>query len=128
MKDNVILRKSFDFSVKVIGLYQKLKELREYDLGRQLLRSGTSIGANAEEADAGASKRDFWAKMAIASKEARETRYWLRLLKSSRILAAEADALLPEVDELIRILTSIVKTTRTNIDDPRVSEDLGIER
>lgn len=76
-----------------------------------MLRSGTSIGANVEEALAGHSKKDFLHKMNIATKEARETRYWLRLLKDSEILSeSQADSIINESDELVRILTSIVKT------------------
>jgi four helix bundle protein len=75
------------------------------------LRSGTSIGANVEEASAGQSRKDFLAKMSIASKEARETQYWLRLLQASQIVNVDVKEQLNHVDELIRILTSIVKTT-----------------
>jgi four helix bundle protein len=80
-------------------------------LAKQLLRSGTSIGANIEEASAGQSRKDFLAKMAVASKEARETRYWLRLLRESDLVELDMTNELNSVDELIRILTSIVKTT-----------------
>ena len=83
-------------------------------LSRQLLRSGTSIGANVEEASVGQSRRDFVAKMAIASKEARETRYWLRLLQESHLVDVDVSCELGQVDELIRILTSIVKSTQSN--------------
>ena len=75
------------------------------------MRSGTSIGANVEEASAGQSRKDFLAKMSIASKEARETQYWLRLLQASQIVNVDVKEQLNHVDELIRILTSIVKTT-----------------
>ncbi len=77
--DNTIQEMSFNFSVLVIGLYKKLIDNKEYVLSKQLVRSATSIEANIEEAIAGQSKRDFISKMSIASKEARETRYWLRL-------------------------------------------------
>ncbi len=79
------------------------------------MRSGTSIGANIEEALAGQSKRDFTAKMSISSKEARETKYWLRLLKESEITSIGVDSLILNIDELIRILTSIVKTSQQNL-------------
>ncbi len=81
-------------------------------LSKQLLRSGTSLGANVEEASAAQSRNDFLAKMSIASKEARETKYWLRLLQESKIVDIDATSQLTDIDELIRILTSIVKTTR----------------
>jgi four helix bundle protein len=80
MSENRIIDLSFDFALDIIRLYSLLVESKEYVLSKQLLKSGTSIGANVEEANAGQSKRDFIMKMAIASKEARETRYWLRPL------------------------------------------------
>ena len=82
MKKSIIQEKSFEFSLIIIKLYQKMIDQNEYVLSKQLLRSGTSIGANIEEATAGISKKDFIAKMSISSKEARETRYWLKLILS----------------------------------------------
>ncbi len=79
-KENIILERSFDFALLIIELYKQLIAEKEFVLSKQLLRSGTSIGANVEEATAAISKRDFAYKMSISSKEARETRYWLRLL------------------------------------------------
>jgi four helix bundle protein len=111
MGESIIQQKSFAFALEIIRLYKTLREQREYVLSKQLLRCGTSIGANVEEASAGQSRRDFAAKMAVASKEARETRYWLRLLQESRLADVDVSAPLAQVDELIRILTSIVKTT-----------------
>ncbi len=111
MGRSVVQEKSFAFALQIIALYQQLQEQREYVISQQLLRSGTSIGANVEEAGAGQSRRDFLAKMAVASKEARETRYWLRLLQESRLTTVDVTAALLAVEELIRILTSIVKTT-----------------
>ncbi|MFK7900074.1 MAG: four helix bundle protein [Cyclobacteriaceae bacterium] len=86
MTNNVILNKSFEFAKKIIYLYSALKNEKEFDLGRQLLRSGTSIGANIEEAQGAISKKDFIAKIHISYKEARETHYWLRLLKDCSIV------------------------------------------
>ena len=80
-----------------------------------MLRCGTSIGANIEEALAGQSKRDFIAKMSISSKEARETKYWLRLLNESDLTLLNVDDLLKDIDEIIRMLTSIVKTSQQNL-------------
>ena len=114
MARSVIREKSFLFALEIIEVFQKLREGREYVLSKQLLRSGTSIGANVEEALAGQSRKDFIAKMAVASKEARETRYWLALLQESRLAKIELNPALRNVDELIRILTSIVKTTAEN--------------
>ena len=79
--ENKILEMSFDFSLKIIALYKRMHEKKEYVLAKHLLTSATGIGANAEEATAARSKRDFIAKMAIASRETWETRFWLRLLK-----------------------------------------------
>lgn len=111
MARNVIHDKSFQFALENVALFKKLQAEREYVLSKQLLRSGTSIGANVEEALAGQSRRDFLAKMATASKEARETRYWLTLLQKSNLTKTEVGPTIKNNEELIRILTSIVKTT-----------------
>lgn len=111
MRDNIVQKKSFEFALAVIRLYKELQDKREFVLSRQLLRSGTSIGANVEEANAGQSRRDFLAKMSVASKEARETKYWLRLLQKSNLVDVDVSPEVTQVEELIRILTSIVKTT-----------------
>ena len=86
MKESIIKEKSYLFALRIIGLARWLRGQREYEMGGQVLRAGTSIGANVEEALAGVSRRDFVAKMAVASKEARETNYWLRLLRAIRTL------------------------------------------
>jgi len=114
MARSVIHEKSFLFALEVIELFKCLQAEREYVLSKQLLRSGTSIGANVEEALAGQSRRDFLAKMAVASKEARETRYWLVLLQKSNLTKTELNQAIKNNEELIRILTSIVKTTAEN--------------
>jgi four helix bundle protein len=111
MAKSIIHDKSFQFALEVIELYKKLQAEREYVLSKQLLRSGTSIGANVEEALAGQSRRDFLSKMAVASKEARETLYWLVLLQKSNLTKTELNQAIKNNEELIRILTSIVKTT-----------------
>lgn len=111
MAKSIVKEKSFEFALSVIELYKKLVKERELVLSKQLLRSGTSIGANVEEALGGQSRRDFLAKMSIASKEARETRYWLELLKHSTLSNVSVEKEIKDIDELIRILTSIVKTT-----------------
>jgi len=111
-----ITDRSFDFAVRVVTLCRFLESQDRVSktLANQLLRSGTSIGANVEEAQAGQSKADFIAKMSIARKEARETHYWLRLLKESEIvLDAQLSKVIKEADEIIRILTAIVKTSQT---------------
>ncbi len=117
MKDNLIKNKSFEFSLHVIDLYQKLTAEKEFILSKQLLRSGTSIGANVVEAEAAQSRADFIAKLSIASKEARETKYWLQLLQQSDLTKIDVVIFLEEIDAIIRILTSIVKTTKDSRND-----------
>lgn len=114
-KDNLIVNLTFDFALQMIELYKKLTEQKEFVLSKQLLRSGTSIGANVEEAIAGQSKKDFIAKMAIASKEARETRYWLRLLNRSKLVQLNYEQQLSAIEDIINVLTKIVKTAQERI-------------
>ncbi len=114
-KVNVIEEKSFQFALEIIKLYKMLKTNHEYAIGRQILRSGTSIGANVAEGTAAQTRKDFITKMSIASKEARETMYWLRLLKASKLVAFDFNPLCKDCDELIRILTAIVKTTQQKL-------------
>ena len=108
---SIVREKSFEFALKIIRLYRNLQSKNEFVLSKQLVRSATSIGANVEEALAAQSRKDFLSKMSIASKEARETRYWLRLMAASNIGEEDYSHLLEKVEELIRMLTSIVKTT-----------------
>ena len=111
--DSVALRKSYEFALNCIHLYKTLSKKNEFTLGRQLLRSGTSIGANMEEAIGGFSRNDFLWKISIAYKEAREAHYWLRLLRDSKILSTkEMSQTLTDADELIRIIGAIKKTTQ----------------
>lgn len=111
---NIIQEKSFDFALAIIELYKQLKAKREFDISRQLLRSGTSIGANVEEGIAAYSKKDFMHKMSIASKEGRETGYWLRLIKASNLIEV-LDQYFSDINEINSILTSIVKTTSESL-------------
>jgi four helix bundle protein len=104
MKENIVQEKSYSFALKIIDLYRKLSEQKEFVISNQILKSGTSIGANVEEATAGLSKRDFTAKMAISSKEARETNYWLRLLRDSELCPSVGlSELLEESEELVSV-------------------------
>ncbi|WP_047787995.1 four helix bundle protein [Tenacibaculum mesophilum] len=112
MKESIVQGKSFQFSLKIISLYKKLQQEKEFIISKQLLRSGTSIGANIEEALAGQSKRDFISKISISSKEARETKYWLRLLNLTNI---DVKDILSDIHELIRLLTAIVKTSQQSL-------------
>jgi four helix bundle protein len=108
---NPVREKSYAFALRVVGLARLLRKEKEYEIAGQLLRSGTSIGANVEEAQAAQSRPDFVAKMSIAAKEARETHYWLRLLRDSKMGPSdEVAGMLQDANELIRLLTAIVKT------------------
>jgi len=109
--DNKILELSFEFAIAIIDLYKQLLDKKEFILSKQLLRSGTSIGANVEEAIAAQSRKDFISKMSIASKEARETRYWLRLLSKSKLVDLNYNPYLESIKHIINILTKILKTT-----------------
>ena len=111
MAKSLVQEKSLAFALHVIEVYKQLQGDREFVLSRQLLRSGTSIGANIEEALAAQSRKDFLSKMSVPSKEARETRYWLKLLQTGQLSRTDLGSSLLEVEELIRILTSMVKTT-----------------
>jgi len=111
MAKSLVQQKSLASALHVIEVYRQLPSDREFVLSRQLLRSGTSIGANIESALAAQSRKDFLSKMSVASKEARETRHWLTLFDRSHLAAVEMESSLKEVDELIRMLTAIVKTT-----------------
>ena len=111
MKDNPIKSKSFQFALHVMEQYKKLVAQKEYVLSKQLLRSGTSIGANVQEALAVQSRPDFLHKMSIASKEARETLYWPELLKASKWFETDFEGSLKLAHELVKLLTAIVKST-----------------
>jgi len=112
MKDNLIANKTFDFSLMIIKLFIKLKKENEFIVSKQLLRCGTSIGANVEEAIAGQSMKDFVNKLSIANKEARETKYWLRLLDKSELTKIEVEEYLIEIEHIINIITKIIKTSK----------------
>jgi len=107
-----VYTKSFSFALLIVDLFRKLKTDQEYVISKQLLRSGTSIGANINEASAAVSRNDFNYKMSLASKEARETKFWLLLLKKSDLTCINVEIELELCEELIRLLTSIVKSTK----------------
>jgi four helix bundle protein len=112
MKKSLIQEKTYAFALSIIELYRLLIRKNEYVMSKQLLKAGTSVGANVEEALAGQSRPDFLSKMSIASKEARESNYWLRLLGDSGIIEREhLEKSLAESKEIVCMLTSIVKTT-----------------
>jgi four helix bundle protein len=111
-----IQERTFEFAVRTIRLVNRLPpSIAGIEVGRQVVRSATSIGANVEEADAAESKRDFIHKMSIAHKEARETRYWLRIVQASLTNDDDIGALVQESDELVRILYAIVSKARRNL-------------
>lgn len=111
-KPNVVKEKSFDFASKSIYAYKLMVMEKEYALSKQFIRAATSIGANVEEAGAGISRKDFIAKMSIASKEARETNYWIRLFEATKLFDIDFTDLKADSEELIRLTTAIVKTTQ----------------
>lgn len=114
--NNQIREKSYAFALNIVRAAKVLQDAKEFVLSKQLLRAGTSIGANVEEAGAAQSKKDFIAKMSVASKEARETHYWLRILGDVHYLDDDTSRkLLGDCLELIRLLTAIVKTAQANV-------------
>lgn len=116
IRDNVIETKSYSFAISIINVYKELQKNNEYVLSKQLLRSGTSIGANVKEGLRANSKKDFSYKMNIALKEANETEYWISLLIDTGYLdRTMSQQLLSDCKELCRILNSIVKTSRDNM-------------
>lgn len=114
MRDNILLNKSFRFAIRVVNLYKHLSNnKKEFILSKQLLKCGTSIGANIHEAQEGQSRADFISKLSISLKEARETMYWIELLKETNYLTQkEADSILKDLVELIKLLVTIIKTTK----------------
>ena len=112
MNQNAAVEKSFEFAVRIVNLYKYLvKEQKEYVLSKQLLRCGTSIGANVAEAQRGQSKADFAAKMNIALKEANETMYWLRLMYRTEYLTElQYKSIYEDAQQLLNLLTAICKT------------------
>lgn len=112
--DNIIQQRSFAFAIRIIGVYKHLtEERREFILSKQLVRSGTSVGANIEESIGAHSRADFLWKLSIAYREARESLYWLKLLKATEYLEGEtADLLLNEAEEICRIIGKIQVTTK----------------
>lgn len=116
-KNNIVQEKSYKFAVRIVKLYKYLcEDKKEFVLSKQLLRCGTSIGANIEEAIGGQSDRDFFAKLTISYKEARETHYWLRLLTDTDYLTNnESESLIKDAEELLKIIGSIQTTMKAKI-------------
>lgn len=118
MNKNIVKEKSFDFAIRIVKLYKYLmEEKKEFVLSKQILRSGTSVGANINEAQQAQSKKDFLMKMNIALKECTETKYWIELLSATDYINQEQkDSIIKDCIELEKLLTSIVKTTSTQMD------------
>lgn len=115
MNNNLLSQKSFDFSLEIIALYKQLIEEKEFVMSKQLLRSGTSIGANIFEANYAFSSKDFVYKLTVSRKEANESIYWLKLLQFSKIINdSQSELLVSRCNEIMRILTSSIKTARKN--------------
>jgi len=116
MKENIVKNKSFTFAVRIVKLYQYLCEnKREFVLSKQLLRSGTSVGAMIREAEHAETKNDFKHKLAIAQKEINETIYWLELLKETAYLNNEEfDSINADATEIIKLLTTIIRSVKSN--------------
>jgi len=116
MNENPLAEKSYLLALKIVGVYKKIiANHKEYILSKQLLRSGTSIGANVAEANGAISKADFSAKISIAYKESLETKYWVKLLRDSDYISDEDfNDLFLAIDEVSKILFSILKKTRIN--------------
>ena len=116
LKENIIQQKSYQFAIRIVQLYKYLTEnKKEYVLSKQILRSGTAIGANIEEAIGGQSRKDFLSKLSIAYKESRETGYWLRLLHDTNYLnQKEFESIMSSSTELTKIIGKIQTTTRNN--------------
>jgi four helix bundle protein len=113
VKQNIVKDKSYAFALEIIGLVRKFPRNNEgFIIGKQLLRSATSIGANVEEAVSAFTKNDFTYKMSLALKEARETNYWLRLVRDSKMIKIEIDSYVKSSEELRKILIAIVKKSK----------------
>lgn len=117
MGNNILKNKSFEFAVRVVRLYKYLSaESREYVLSKQLLRSGTAVGAMVREAEYAETKADFIHKMAVAQKEINETLYWLELLEATAYLTLpQAESLQADATELLKLLISTIKTAKNNL-------------
>jgi four helix bundle protein len=115
--DNILQNKTYAFAIRIVKASQYLtNEKKEYVLSKQLLRSGTSIGANTEEAIGGQSEKDFYAKLNIVYKEARETSYWIRLLRDTDYFEeSHANTLLVDCEEILKIVGSIIKTMKAKM-------------
>jgi len=119
-KRNEIVERSKEFAVRIIKLAQFLDKQKDFALANQIIRSGTSIGANVHEAQSSETKKDFAYKMNIALKEARETEYWIDIIRKAEIIPENRlTGMMTEINEITKMLISIVKTTRQNLKEKR---------
>ena len=117
MRENILKDKSYSFALRIVKLYKYLQTNREYVMSKQLLRSGTAIGALVSESEFAQSKMDFVSKLSIALKEANETIYWLSLLKDAEYISLKMlDSIEPEAQELLKLLVASINTTKKNIE------------
>jgi len=117
-KPNVVCDKSYTFALNIVSLARTLRKQGEYEIASQVLRSGTSIGANIEEAQSGVSRADFAAKIGIASKEARETHYWLRLIRDTQL--SQQDNIAPRIQEVSELLRLLTAKERSSSSSPKI--------
>ena len=112
--DNIVVAKSYAFALRCVKLYKYLcEEKNDFVIGKQLLRSGTSVGANVKEAIRGVSKADFTSKMGIALKEASESEFWIDILRDSEYISQQqADCMMTDCQEILKLLMSIIKTSK----------------
>ena len=118
-ENNILATKSFAFALSALNIFNELKENKHFTLANQFIRSATSIGANIEESIGAHSQKDFLAKLIIAYKEPRETKYWLRLFIAGHLIVS-ADAELDMLEQIIRMLGASIKTTRTKLNAPNM--------
>ena len=117
MRENVLKIKSYAFALRIVKLYKYLQTHKEYVLSKQLLRSGTAVGALVSEAEFGQSRMDFVSKLSIALKEANETLYWLSLLKDAEYISAKMlESIEPDARELVKLLVASINTTKKNLE------------
>ncbi len=116
MRENILKNKSYNFAIRIVNLYKYLKdEKKEYVLSKQILRSGTAVGALVSESEYAQSKADFVNKLSIALKEANESKYWLDILKDTDFLSISMyESIIPEIEELLKLLISSIKTSKMN--------------
>ncbi|MBI4836571.1 MAG: four helix bundle protein [Candidatus Abawacabacteria bacterium] len=115
MKHNFLKKRSFALAVEIIYFYQKLLQQKEYVIAKQLLRSGTSVGANISESHSAQSKRDFLNKLEIALKEARKTEYWLQLLDETNLTKIDCKQIIESTEQMIKLLVTSVNTVKTKL-------------